>query len=126
MSYSWSGCSEEAKTKLKGREATNDRSESALGGATYQIQQFGRIGIPNAAAVSDMKRNRYFDRFTKKGKGEKGMFHQFDRMLRDCLLTVAIEDRPETIKIDCKALARQRECKRVKEGILREKGLSKA
>ena len=125
-SHSWAGCSTEAKEKLLGREATNDRSESALGGATYQIQQYGRIGIPNAAAVSDMKRNGYFKRFCKKGKSSKGMFHQFDRKLRDCLLTVALEDRPATMAVDSEALERQRECKRVKEEILREKGLAKA
>ena len=37
-SHSRSGCLEEVKTKLLGREATNDKSKSALGGATQQIQ----------------------------------------------------------------------------------------
>ena len=82
-----------------GKEATNDRSESALGAATYKIQRYGRIGILNAAAVSDMKRNGYFARFAKKNKS-RGMFHQFHRKMRNCLLKLAIEDAPAVIKID--------------------------
>ncbi len=52
---SFLGCPKEVKEGLYGREATNDRSESALGGTTQQLQQYGRIGIANAAAISDAK-----------------------------------------------------------------------
>ncbi len=57
---SYQGCLEEVKEGLRGLEATNDRSKSALGGTTHQLQKYGRIGITNAAAVSDAKTNGYF------------------------------------------------------------------
>ncbi len=91
---SFLGCPKEVKEGLYGREATNDRSESALGGTTQQLQQYGRIGITNAAAISNAKRNGYFRRFSASGKKTKGMFHQFDPKMRECLLTMAIEDAP--------------------------------
>ena len=72
---SFLGCPKEVKEGLYGREATYDRSESALGGTTHQLQQYGRIGIANAAAISDAKTNGYFRRFSASGKKTKGMFH---------------------------------------------------
>ncbi len=57
---SYQGCPEEVKEGLRGHEATNDRSKSALGGTTHQFQKYGHIGITNAAAVSDAKTNGYF------------------------------------------------------------------
>ena len=85
------GCPKEAKEGLYGHEATNDRSESALGGTTHQLQQYGRIGIANAAAISNAKTNGYFRRFSVNGNKTKGMFHQFDPKMCECLLTVAID-----------------------------------
>ncbi len=38
---------------IEEREATNDRSESAIGGTMHQLQKYSHIGITNAAAVSD-------------------------------------------------------------------------
>jgi len=72
------GCPKEVQEGLYSREATNDRSESALGGTTQQLQQYGRIRIANAAVISDAKRNGYFRWFSASGKKTKGMFHQFD------------------------------------------------
>ena len=39
--------------------AVNDLVESAFRGLTAQLKLFGRIGLANAAAVSDMQRNAY-------------------------------------------------------------------
>ena len=94
---SFLGCPKEVKEGLYSREATNDRSESALGGTTHQLQKYGRIGIANAAAISNAKTNCYFCRFLASGKKTKGMFHQFDPKMRECLLTMAIEDAPVTL-----------------------------
>jgi hypothetical protein len=91
LSY-W-GCPEEVKEGLRGLEATNHRSKSALGGTTHQLQKYGHIGITNAAAVSDAKTNGYFSRFSTSGNTMKGMFHQFEQRMRECLLTVGIEMR---------------------------------
>jgi hypothetical protein len=57
---SYQGCPADVKENLKGREATNDRSEGALGQTTHQLQKYGHIDLTNAAAVSDAKTNGYF------------------------------------------------------------------
>ena len=43
-------------------EATNDYSESSLGGPTHEIVKYGRINHHNAAAVSDARINKYWNR----------------------------------------------------------------
>ncbi len=123
---SFQGCPKEVKKGLYGREATNDRSKSALGGTTHQLQKYGHIGIANAAAISNAKTNDYFRRFSASGKNTKGMFHQFDPNMRECLLTVAIEDAPVTIATKRDDLDRQREAKRKKEEMIEKKSLDKA
>jgi hypothetical protein len=123
---SFQGCTDEIKSALYGLDATNDRKESALGGTTHQLQQYGCIGISNAAAVSDAKTNGYFDQFTIKGNKSKGMFYQFHPNLRDCLLMVAIEDAPVTTSANREALDKQQEAKRKKEEIIERKSLQKA
>ena len=126
--FSYQGCPPNVWNELLGRDATNDRSESALGGTTHQLQQYGQIGITNAAAVSDAKTNGYFRRFTcQSGRTEtKGMFHQFERRMRECLLTVAIEDAPQTVSVNREELDNQREAKRKKEEMIEKKSLEKA
>ena len=57
--YSWDVASDEFKKSLFGMMAVNNLAESAFGGLTAQIEVFGRIGIANAAAVSNMQRNGY-------------------------------------------------------------------
>ena len=99
--------------------------ESALGGTTHQLQQYGRIGIANAAAISDAKTNGYFRRFSASGKKTKGMFHQYYPKMRECLL-MAIEDAPVTVATNRDDLDRQREAKRKKEEMIEKKSLDKA
>jgi hypothetical protein len=123
---SFQGCPKEVKEGLHGRDATNVRSESALGGTTHQLQKYGRIGIANAAAVSDAKMNGYFCRFSVNGNKTKGMFRQFDPKMRECLLTVAIEDAPATISTNRDDLDKQREAKRKKDEMIEKKSLDKA
>jgi len=115
---SFQGCPKEVKEGLHGRDATNDRSENALGGTAHQLQKYGRIGIANAAAVSNAKTNGYFCRFSVNGNKMKGMFHQFDPKMCECLLTVAIEDAPATISTNRDDLDKQREAKRKKEEMI--------
>ena len=122
---SFQGCPKEVKKGLHGRDATNDRSESALGVTTHQLQKYGRIGIANAAAVSDAKTNGYFCRFSGNGNKTKGMLHLFDPKMRECLLTVAIEDAPATISTNRDDLDKQREAKRKKEEMIEKKRWTK-
>jgi len=41
LHFSYQGCPPNVRNELLGRDATNDRSESALGGTTHQLQQYG-------------------------------------------------------------------------------------
>ena len=54
------------------------------------------------------------------------MFHQFERRLRECLLTVGIEDAPQTAYIHREELDKQREAKRKKKEMIEKKSLGKA
>jgi hypothetical protein len=45
-----------------------------------------------------------------------GMFHQFEQRLHEYLLTVGIENAPQTISINREELEKQREAKRSEEG----------
>ena len=93
--YSWKGCSQERKQALLGNKATNDEAESVLGGATAQIQRFGRVQLSCGAAVSDISRNSFLDCKTpsKKDARQQGMFHDFDDVVRDAIILVAMKVR---------------------------------
>jgi hypothetical protein len=60
------------------------------------------------------------------GNKTKGIFHQFDPKMRECLLTVAIEDAPTTISTNIDDLDKQQEAKRKKEEMIKKKSLDKA
>ena len=69
---------------IRGCHATNDQSESTLGGTTRGIELGKMINIPRSAAQSNIKRNCFWSRpiTTKRGTKKnfivaKGMFHQF-------------------------------------------------
>ncbi len=106
---------------MKGRLATNDRSESALGGTTHQLQNFVRVGLTNAAAVSDAKTNGYFCCFSANGNTTKGVFHQFDPKMHECLLMVAVDDAPDTISVNRDDLDKQWEAKRKNDKMIEKK-----
>jgi hypothetical protein len=57
--YLWKGCDEARKKALLGKKAKNDEAESALGGTTANVQQYGQINISSAGAISDTKRNEF-------------------------------------------------------------------
>ena len=87
---------------MLGRKATNDEAESALGGATAQVQEYGRISISSATAISDMNRNKYQQRKheparKKEGRAKcQGLFHGLSDELRQAIVLVAMEDGPST------------------------------
>ena len=60
--YSWDVASDELNKSLFDLIAVNDPAESVFGGLTAQLELFGRIGLANAAAVSDMQQNGYLKR----------------------------------------------------------------
>ena len=78
-----------------GCHATNDQSESTLGGTTRGIELGGMINIPRAAAQNDAKRNGFWSKpiTTRRGKKKntsvaKGTFHQFCDEIQHCLIDV--------------------------------------
>ena len=60
--YSWDMASDELKKSLFGLIAVKDLAESAFVGLTEKLEVFGRIGLANAAAVSDNQQNGYLKR----------------------------------------------------------------
>ena len=55
--YSWEHYLETTKKAMIGKMVTNDLTESSFAGVTYQVQTYGRIGMCNAAAITNMSRN---------------------------------------------------------------------
>ena len=126
--YSYVHASNERKLAFLGKKATNDEAESALGGATAQIQRYGRIGLSHAAAVSDLKRNAFFHRLTNSKKEDKplGIFHQFDQRLQEAIILTAMRDAPAAHKINREALDQQAAARHAKETLAKEKNLATA
>jgi hypothetical protein len=129
--YSWDYCGEEKKKALLGNTATNDEAESALGGATANIQRFGRIALSSAGAISDMKRNAFFQRCTLSTNSNpsvnpSGLFHQFAHEIRHAIVVVAMKDAPATRLRNNEDLALQAKARREKEEMIKAKNMEKA
>lgn len=123
----YKNCSEEMKKDFLGKKATNDEAESALGATTYEIQKGNRIGITNAAAVSDLNRNGFVHRQTsKKDKKSEGLFHQFHEKLRHAIVLVAMRDAPATKAQNDEDLELQLKAKNAKEKIAKRKNMENA
>ena len=71
LKWSWLMCPDSIKKATLGLEATNDYSESSLGGTTHEINKFGRINQHNASAISDGRRNGYWKRSVGKKEEKK-------------------------------------------------------
>ena len=121
----WKNVSDDVKKLLYGRKATNDEAESALGSATHEIQKAGRIDIPNAAAVSDVRRNRIFQR-SASDKERDGMFHCFEDVLQECIMRVGMKDAPNTRVTNNEQLEEQLKVKQKKMELAKEKNMESA
>ena len=129
--YSYNHCGDEKKRAMLGMRATNDEAESALGGATAQVQQYGRINISSAAAVSDINRNKYLQRHyalarKKESATSQGLFHGFPDDVRQAIVSVAMEDAPSTRKQNTAAIQAQDTARREKEEMFKERNLENA
>ena len=132
--FSWEHCPDDVKKDMLGTMASNDLAESSFAGLTAQVQCYGRIGMCNAAAVSDTGRNGFFSRpTTKKRKrdGEKeekkpGLFHGLPEELKITAGTVAVEDAGATRQSNSDALERQRAIRKQKDELAKQKGLENA
>ena len=119
--FSFEHCPEAIKRDMLGKMATNDCAESSFGGVTNQLQQYSRLSIPAAAAVSDMRRNNFFSR-----EKHKGLFHGFPEEIRSALVIMATEQAPATRKENTETLNMQRETKRRKAEAMKQLGIKKA
>ena len=141
-------CPDSIKKATFGLEATNDYSESSLGGTMHETNKFGRINQHNASTIrmiGEMDVGR--DLLARKRRRRRvssivfllqqhihhttiissflGMFHQFSDKIQKCLLLVAIEDAPKTRKSNHEALELQRRCRGKKAEILKDLNLKK-
>ena len=57
--HSWAQSPEKTELDFLGCKATNDEAESTLGGATHQVQRYGRINFAADGEISDAKRNAF-------------------------------------------------------------------
>jgi hypothetical protein len=98
-----------------------------LGGTTANIQRYGRINLSSAAAVSDVKRNNILLQSSNK-KQRRGMFHDIDEAIQECIIAIAIEDAPHTRQRHIEELEQQANARRlkVKEEIIKEKRLQRS
>ena len=142
--YSFVGC---GGNYLIGYHATNDIVESALGGCTRHVQDYGRINLASAAACSDADRNNVFNRVVptkrkasevfegdgkpaRKKKGAKrmkmGMFHGFSKPVQEIIVKLAIKDAPATREYNREQLEKLLKEKLEKEELKRKAGFEKA
>ena len=110
--FSHEHCPDDAKREMLGQWASNDLAESSFAGVITQVQCCGRIGISNAAVVSDVARNGFLNRggtnkqincattsTKKKQKGKKrGLYHGLPKELQITLLMMCMQDAPATRK----------------------------
>ena len=118
--FSWAYYPAQSRKDMLQCKATNDDAESALGGTTHQVQRFGRITVAAAGAIGDAWRNRFLHRPTAKKDKAKGMFHQFDEILRYAIVEVAMKDTPKTRAANDEAMKLQQKAKQARENIKKE------
>ena len=93
-SLSWEYSTPKMKKLMEGWRANNSITESALGSITEEMHTHGRIGIGDAAAVSDARRNGIMGmkRVTdEEGKvsWKRGFVAEQDPRIADCLMEAA-------------------------------------
>ena len=128
--YLYDHSSNEMKEALFDMVAVNDLAESSFAGVTAQVQVYGRIGMANAAAISDLARNGFLDRPVTVRELESGtgigLFHGLPEELRITATMTAIEMAPTTRAANQQALRGQRVAKSEKEKLLKKEGMEKA
>ena len=130
---SWEHSTKEDNIKTRGCHATNDHSESTVGGTIRSIELGGMINIPWAEAQSNTRRNSFWSRPINARRGKKknasvakGTFHQFCDEIQHFFIDVGVEDSHEQYTINDRELGDQQRSKQEKEKIMVEKGLKKA
>lgn len=128
---SWLNTTTAEHEASKGKEATNDNSESPFGRLTAQLEIFSTIGINHASALALARYNKDFYRSEvelskrqnrKDGKdiatGENGHFLNLDLPMNQSLLQTALELSSEVQQTERNALEKQQERKQEKKASL--------
>ena len=128
--YSYEHSSDASKEAMLGVVAVNDLAESSFAGVTAQVEVYGRIGMANAAAISDMARNGFLSRPScnqdlESGEGH-GLFHRLCEGLKITAVMAAVDMAPQTRESNNAALELQRKAKRKRDELAKEEGLEKA
>ena len=138
--FSHENCPDDVKRAMLGQWASNDLAEIPFAGVTAQVQNYGRIGTSNAAAVSDVARNGLLNRdgtkkqinhaTTSKEKKQKdkkrGLYHGLTKDLQITLLMMCMEDALATRKQNNDDLNRSREWRAQNDKVEEKKGLEDA
>ena len=128
---SWGFTTDEHHESMKGKEATNDNSESPFALLTMQMQMYNTVGINNSSALALARHNGDFYRkesalITKAFQGQRneegsvkfdkddGSFIRFPKEMSQSILETAINLSAEVKHGEQEALKRQREKKRKK------------
>ena len=136
---SWLNTTTAEHEASKGKEASNDNSESPFGRLTYQLQIFSTVGINHSSALALARYNKDFyrnevelskRRNRKDGKdpprGANGHFLDLDLPMAQSLLQTALELSSEVRQLERDALKKQQETKRLKKETLLKNRLEAA
>ena len=128
---SWLNTTTAEHEASKGKEATNDNSESPFGRLTAQLEIFSTIGINHASALALARYNKDFyrsevelsKRQNRKDRkdiatGENGHFLNLDLPMNQSLLQTALELSSEVQQTERNALEKQQERKQEKKASL--------
>ena len=127
--FSYEHCPDAVKEKMLGKMASNDLAESSFAGLTAQIQCYGRIGMCNAAAVSDTSRNGFLSRPTTRkeiNEQKRGLYHTIAQELQITLGMVCMEDSTAVRKRNDDLLERQRKFRQEKDDLVETEELDGA
>ena len=122
--YSWDVASDELKKSLFGLMAVNDLAESAFGGLMAQLEVFGRTGLANTAAVSDMQRNGYLKRPNLENN-EVSLYFGLPEELRITATMTAVKLDPAVRKSNNNKQTRFEEKKRERDKLVMQEGNKK-
>jgi hypothetical protein len=118
--FSWGQTTDEEHYACMGRMATNDPAESPFALLTRQMQGFGRLLGIHASAVGHARFNGDFTRDFE-NEDNNGAFLKLTPEMHDSLLTFALGLSPEVRKDEKVALDKQREAKKRRLQLLRDK-----
>ena len=104
--------------------AVNDLAESAFRGLTAQLEVFGKIGLANAAAVSNMQRNGYLKQPNLENN-EVSLYFDLPEELRITATITAVKLAPDVRKPNKNKQTSFEEKKRERDKMVMQEGNDK-